>query len=85
MKRVFCFFLSMLTVCFSMSAFSFTSYAEEDTEDLLNVLEYEVLEDDTIKITRFDSADATYVIPDKIEEKTVTVIGKKAFSGCHIL
>ncbi len=44
--------------------------------------EYEVLEDNTAKITKFTGADTEVTIPSVLGEKKVTVIGDKAFTNC---
>ena len=80
MKKIVCLLLCIIM----MSSFSLVAHANTD-DSILNVLEYETLADGTIKITKFDSADSTYVIPDEIDGKKVTVIGKKAFKECHLL
>ncbi|MBQ8860253.1 MAG: leucine-rich repeat protein [Ruminococcus sp.] len=84
MKKTVSVFLSILMLVNSLFMFSFQAFAE-DVSNPENVLEYEVMEDDTVKITRYDSLDITYNIPDEIDGKIVTVIGKKAFKECHAL
>ncbi len=80
MKKIIC----MLLCVIMLSSFTIVAYA--DTSDsLIRVLEYETLEDGTIKITKFDSADSTFEMPSEIDGKKVTVIGKKAFKECHML
>ncbi len=44
--------------------------------------EYEVLEDNTAKITKFTGTDAEVTIPSTLGEKQVTVIGDTAFMNC---
>ena len=44
--------------------------------------EYEVLEDNTAKITRYNGADIEVTIPSALGGKQVTVIGDKAFTNC---
>ena len=45
--------------------------------------EYEVLEDNTAKITKFTGADTEVTIPSVLGEKKVTVIGDYAFMNCN--
>ncbi|MBQ7325363.1 MAG: leucine-rich repeat domain-containing protein [Clostridia bacterium] len=47
--------------------------------------EYEVGEDGGITITRYIGTDTTVVIPEKIDEKNVTVIGEGAFHRCDTI
>ncbi len=44
--------------------------------------EYEVLENNTAKITKFTGTDAEVTIPSALGEKQVTVIGDTAFTNC---
>ena len=81
MKKLLCLILSFVLMS-TMSCV--TSFAEE-LPDEPNVLEYEQLENGDIKITKYDSLDAEFVIPSEIDGNTVTTIGKKAFYSCHAL
>ena len=47
--------------------------------------EYKVGEDGGITITRYIGTDTTVVIPEKIDEKNVTVIGEGAFHRCDTI
>ncbi len=84
MKKIVSALLSVAVLISSLMSLSFSVFADE-VSDSLNVIEYEVLEDDTVKITRYDSLDTIYNIPSEINGKAVTVIGKKAFRECHAL
>lgn len=84
MKKSVSVLLSIFMILGSIFSISLTAFAA-DTDDSMTVLEYEVMEDDTVKITRYDSLSTTYDIPSEIDSKKVTVIGTKAFSGCHVL
>lgn len=84
MQRIKGLLLSVFVLVSMFTTLPVTVYAE-GSSDALQVLEYEVLEDDTIKITQYDSLDKCYDIPSTIDGKKVTVIGKKAFAGCHVL
>ncbi len=75
-------FTMISSVCFSASSLTVTA---DSTDDLLNVLEYELLEDGTVKITRYDSLNSECNIPSEIDGYKVTVIGSKAFSNCQAL
>ncbi len=46
--------------------------------------EYEVLDNDTVEITKYIGNDTEVVIPAEIEEKKVTVIGSHTFSECGL-
>ncbi len=74
MKKIITIILSILlilTLCFSLCACGQSASPIED-------FEYEFT-DGTVTITSYIGADLEIVIPDKIEERPVTVIGEKAF------
>lgn len=47
--------------------------------------QYQVLDDNTVEITRYTGSDNTLAIPEKIEDKQVTSIGAGAFQSCKTL
>ena len=47
--------------------------------------EYEVLDDDTVSLTKYIGQGGDVVIPSKIEERDVTKIGNKAFRYCKTI
>lgn len=65
--------LLVLTLCFSLCACGQKTSPVED-------FEYE-FENGEVTITGYKGSDLDIVIPDKIEERPVTVIGEKAFEG----
>lgn len=75
MKKIVC-----MLLCAVMTVFFFgcgePKWAESPVEDF----EYEENEDGGITITRYIGEETEVVIPEKINEKNVTVIGKDAFS-----
>ncbi len=89
MKKLGSLLLALILIFVMMSSVSFSANSltatADSIDDLLNVLDYDVLEDDTIKITRYDSLNSEYNIPSEIDGHTVTVIGNKAFSNCQAL
>ena len=48
-------------------------------------MEYSILDDGTIEITKYNGKGGNVVIPSSIEGKKVTSIGKNAFRGCKKL
>lgn len=73
MKKVLCFAMSILLI---LSAFTFcVGAADKKSGDY----EYSVLKDGTVKITKYVGDDEVVSVPEKIDGKKVTVIGKKAF------
>lgn len=53
--------------------------------DISGAYEYEMNSDGTVKISRYDGDETEVTIPDKIEGKSVTIIGMDAFSGNETL
>lgn len=85
MKKIISILLSVLFILSTMTMLTFTVNAQDLQEDTVDVLEYEEMEDGSIKITKYDSLEAEFEVPSEIDGKTVTVIGKKAFYSCHVL
>lgn len=46
---------------------------------------YQVLDDQTIEITRYTGSDDILIIPEKIEERQISAIGAEAFRACKTL
>ncbi len=71
----------MLTMCIFifLCVFAVQSYAAEETEYSKGSLNYIILDDNTLKITKYHGEEKNYTIPSKIGGKTVRVIGRYAF------
>lgn len=73
MKKVLCFAMSILLI---LSAFTFCVSAVNKAQ---GDYEYKVTDDGTVTIVKYLGDDEVVSVPEKIDEKKVTVIGKKAF------
>lgn len=71
----------MLTMCIFifMCTFAVQSYATETEEFSEGSLNYSILDDGTVKITKFHGDEKNYTIPSKIDGKFVSVIGRYSF------
>ncbi len=83
MKKYISIFLSILVLCSAFFGSSLVTSA--GTDDDLSVLEYEVIDSNTAKITKYDSLSSEFDIPSEIDGYTITAIGDKAFYSCHNL
>ncbi len=71
----------MLTICIFtfLCMFATQSYATEIEEFSEGSLNYIILQDDTVKITKYHGDGKNYTIPSKIDGKSVSVIGRYSF------
>ncbi len=71
----------MFTMCIFtfLCMFAVQSYAVEETEYSKGSLNYIILDDNTLKITKYHGEEKNYTIPSEINGKPVTVIGRYAF------
>ena len=86
MKRLISIFLVLATVLTLTAAIPVS--AEEETAELAEtygVLTYEINVDNTIRITDCDRSATEVTIPAEIDGRSVTSIGRYAFSGCSSL
>ena len=86
MKRLISIFLVLATVLTLTAAIPVS--AEEETAELsetYGVLTYEINVDNTIRITDCDRSATEVTIPAEIDGRSVTSIGRYAFSGCSSL
>ena len=80
MRKAFC-FLTILLVCFLFSysqALSSDEYVDGDYT-------FSVLEDNTLRITKYSGNAESLLIPSENGGRTVTSIGNYAFGGCRSL
>ena len=81
-KRILSIILA-LSLMFSLAAVcGITASAESFTS---GDFEYEILDDDTVEITKYYGSAETLKIPNEIDGKTVTSIGNYAFAWCDSL
>ena len=71
----------MITMCIFtfLCMFAVLSYAAEETEYSKGSLNYIILDDNTLKITKYHGEEKNYTIPSKIGGKSVSVIEFRAF------
>ena len=72
--------LTMLSTCWTYSV------AEEMSDAFTSGdYEYIILDDGTVKITKYNGSAQELAIPDTLDGKKVTSIGNRAFSACRSL
>ncbi len=75
-RRMISIIMSVITVLSCFAGLTFSVGAETSGD-----YEYEVLDDGTVSITKYNGDDTIVSIPSKIDGKNVTEIGDKAFSS----
>ncbi len=73
--------VSVVAIIMLLFALAATSYAAQSTEKTSGPLKYVVLDDGTVKITKYTGTAESYTIPSKIGSKAVTVIGRSSFAN----
>ncbi len=73
--------ISVMAILMLFCMLAVTSYAAQSAEKTSGVLKYVVLDDGTVKITKYTGTAESYTIPSKIGSKAVTVIGSYSFSS----
>ncbi len=68
-----------------MCIFTVTSYAADSEEFTSGPLNYCILDDGTVKITKYNGTYEKYTVPSKIDGKSVSVIGRYAFVNDYTL
>lgn len=80
MKKTLSILLSIVMLLSITAGLNFSAYANTSGD-----YEYEVLDDGTAQITKYNGNGSNLTIPSKLDGCTVTSIGKWAFSGCSKL
>ncbi len=68
-----------------MCMFTIVSYAADTKELTSGPLNYCILNDGTVKITKYNGTDKNYTVPSKIDGKSVSVIGRYVFVNDNTL
>ncbi len=77
-SRIFSFAACLIALLCMLAV---TAFAAEQGEFTSGPLEYNVLQDGSVKITKYTGTDKDYTIPSEIDEKAVSVIGGYAFNS----
>ncbi|MDE7389568.1 MAG: leucine-rich repeat domain-containing protein [Lachnospiraceae bacterium] len=73
--------LTVLIIILLMTGISVTAYAEEKSEITSGDYVYTITGDMTAEILKYNGNEKKVSIPNKLDDKTVTIIGNEAFKG----
>ncbi len=76
-RRTISVILSVIMVLSCFAGMTFSVGAETSGD-----YDYEVLDDGTVSITKYNGSDSDVIIPSEIDGKKVTVVGPDAFNSC---